>query len=128
MTAGGARRGARVARVARRSSSVAWRTAYRASRMELAQLRRMGATMRERALARRRAHRDGGRVLLAGFACMHADGRMHAMRSFARVRAIRASTSGFSKRTRSESCTGRRRCSARSARTCSTAGLRTTGG
>ncbi|MEK0390198.1 hypothetical protein WMW78_25150, partial [Burkholderia pseudomallei] len=83
MTAGGARRGARVARVARvarRSSSVAWRTAYRASRMQLARLRRMGATMRERALARRRAHRDGGRVLLAGFACMRADGRMHAMR------------------------------------------------
>ncbi|ONC40210.1 hypothetical protein AQ915_31345 [Burkholderia pseudomallei] len=119
MTAGGARRGARVAR---RSSSVAWRTAHRASRMELARLRRMGATMRERALARRRAPRDGGRVLLAGFACMHA------MRSFARVRAIRASTSGFSKRTRSESRTGRRRCSARSARTCSTAGSRTTGG
>ncbi|ONA16499.1 hypothetical protein AQ910_31490 [Burkholderia pseudomallei] len=96
--------------------------------MQLARLRRRGATMRERALARRRAHRDGGRVLLAGFACMRADGRMHAMRSFARVRAIRASTSGFSKRTRSESRTGRRRCSARSARTCSTAGPRTTGG
>ncbi|OMR47958.1 hypothetical protein AQ725_05905 [Burkholderia pseudomallei] len=115
MTAGGARR-------SRRAPLVVRRVAHRASRMQLARLRRMGATMRERALARRRAHRDGGRVLLAGFACMHA------MRSFARVRAIRASTSGFSKRTRSESRTGRRRCSARSARTCSTAGLRTTGG